>query len=200
MTIITASHRTSILDLSEFRRLTDREVQRLIDDPKVNKVISEPVQWSVTRARNDRPLEVRTKVAVVNSMGERLFLDGRILVERPWQSHWALTWGSKTHHEHPETIRRLDLRDDHRNPDGIVWDRKTHKHLWSVEDGNSVAYTPQDIRHDAATPPVTGDDYRAIFEDFARETHIRFAPDYVWEDPQIEALQQGIGPTLWEVP
>jgi len=77
MTSITAALRPSILDLSAFRRLTNREVQRLINDPSVNKVISEPVHWSVTRARNDRPLEVRTKVVVVNSLGERLFLDGR---------------------------------------------------------------------------------------------------------------------------
>ena len=200
MSSITAALKTSVLDLSEFRRLTNQEAGRLIDDPKVSKTIGEPILWTVTRSRSGRPSEVRTKVVVVDSLNERLFMDVRIAVERPWQSHWIMTWGNKMHHEHPEQIRRLDLRDDHRSPTGTNYRRQTHKHLWSVEDGNAVAYTPHDIPHDPATPPVAPDDYRAIFEAFAREVHIEFAPDYVWEDPPVEVLQEGIDPTLWEVP
>jgi hypothetical protein len=200
MTSITAALRASLLDQRDFRRLSNQEAKRLIDDATVIKTIGESVVWTVRWTRSGRPVEVRTNVVVVNSMGERLAMNVRILVERPWQSHWILTWGSKTHHEHPEQIRRLDLRDDHRNPNGTNWQRQTHKHLWSVEDGNAAAYTPHDIPHDPATPPVGPDDYRAIFEAFAREVHIEFAPDYVWEDPPIEALPEGIDPTLWEVP
>jgi len=195
-----SSLRASMQLLEAFRLLTDEEAKRLISDPSVSKVVAERVAWTVTMTRNHRPTEIRARVSVVNSLKERMYLDGRILVERPWQSHWVLTWGSKAHHEQPESLRRLDLRDSHRNPDGQVWERQTHKHLWSVADGNAVAYTPEDIPHDPATPPVTPDDYRAIFEAFAREMSIDLAPDYTWEDPPVSDVQGCVDPTIWEVP
>jgi hypothetical protein len=192
--------RRSIESLAEFRLLTDVEAHRLIDDLSVTKVIDEPVVWEVTRTRNQRPAEVRMKVTVENSLSERLVLDGRITLEFPWRSHWVLTWGSKSHHERPETIRRLDLRDKHRNPDGQAWGRETHKHLWSVEHGNSVAYTPIDIPHDPAVPPVRPDDYRAIFEAFAHEVNIDFGSEYIWQDPPLDTPETMVDPTIWEVP
>ncbi|WP_270886266.1 DUF6978 family protein [Pedococcus sp. 5OH_020] len=181
----------------EYRRLTNSEAKQLLEQWKF---INEPVEWGVTRARNDRPIEVRAKVPVWNQSRERLYLDARINVDRPWQSHWVLTWGDKHHHERSATIRRLDMRDDHANPDGQVWGRETHKHLWTVEDNNSWAYTPDAIPHDPAVPPVTPDDYRAIFEAFANEVRIFLGEEYVWNDPPLADFGVPGGTTMWEVP
>jgi len=112
-------------------------------------------------------------------MNERLVLMGRIPLVVPWSSHWLLVWGKKVEREQPETIRRLDLRDDHPNPDGKLFEGATHKHRWSVADNNAWAYAPDDIPHDPSIPPLIEDNYRAIFEAFANECGIKFGPDYI---------------------
>lgn len=187
----------SVEALAAFRRLTDTEAEKLIAQ---GGLADEPVVWTVTRTRNGRPTEIRTKVRVDNPSSERVFIGGRIILERPWESHWVVVWGDRRHHEDPESVRRLDLRDDHTNPDGEVWDRRTHKHLWSAEMNNRVAYTPDDIPHDPAVPPVSPDDYRAIFEAFAAEVHVELGPEYEWSDPPIEEYFDAAETTMWEVP
>lgn len=188
--------RDAVESLADFRHLTDAEAAKLLCQ---GGLIDEPVEWTVMRTRNDRPAEFRAKVAVENPSGERIFIGGRILIERLWASHWVLVWGDRRHHERSASIRRLDLRDDHVNPDGEVWDRQTHKHLWSVEDNNAVAYTPDDIPHDPSAPPVTQDDYRAIFEAFAAEVNVDLGPNYEWSDPPIEEFLD-VDMRMWEVP
>ncbi len=94
-------------------------------------------------------------------------------------------------------LRRLDLRDDHVNPDGVQWRRETHKHRWSVADANSWAYTPNDIPHDGRPEAVGPDNYRAIFEAFAAECQIGFGPNYNWNDPTFPDLGTE---TLWRLP
>jgi hypothetical protein len=190
--------RRRLARLEGFRSLTDPEAVALLDDPKITKVIASVVEWKVSRtSTRRRAAEVRTKVPVINSLGENLVIDGRIAVSCPWASHWQFTWGDKTREEHPTTIRRLDLRDDHVNPDGTVWDRQTHKHRWSVRDGNDWAYTPSDIPHGVDIDPDVPDDYREIFEAFAKEVGVGFTPDYAWTDPP---RGDGWQDELWEVP
>ncbi|WP_132208442.1 hypothetical protein [Kribbella steppae] len=188
----------AIQSAENFRRLTNPEAKNLLEGD-INKVISGTVEWFIEDTRQGSSIRARCKVEISNSLGERLYLDGRIVLDRPWQSHWILTWGNKAHHEKPATIRRLDLRDDHRNPDGQFWDRATHKHLWSVADKNRVAYTPTDIPHDPSVPPNAPDDYRAIFEAFAKEVGINFASDYRWTDPPL-STPAPMTTTLWDVP
>ena len=134
---------------------------------------------------------------VFNSLGETLQLVGRVSLAVPESSHWALLWGAKQALEHPEAVRRLDLRDGHVNPDGKRWDDETHKHLWSAADGNDWAYTPDDIPHEVGPSRVGPDDYRAIFEAFAMECGIGFGLDYRWTDPVLDLPAQT---DLWEVP
>lgn len=188
------SLRRRLLAQAGFRRLTDPEAQTLL---AAEKTINEPVKWVPSRTIEAPVTEVRMAVAVSNPQRERLVLGGRIALVVPGRSHWLLTWGDKSHDERPETIRRLDLRDLHRNPDGEYWDRRTHKHRWSVADANRWAYTPTDIPHDVKAGSDTVDDYRAIFEAFARECGIGFGPYYAWQDPPMDYAAE---PTLWEVP
>lgn len=112
----------------------------------------------------------------------------------PWRPHFVLLWGNRAMGTEPVNLRRLDVLDNHDNPDGTRWRRQTHKHLWSAEDGNDVAYTPTDI---PLTEPVGSPPYGDIFEAFCAEVGVEFGPDYKWKDPP-EDLPAPV--MLWEVP
>lgn len=182
-------------DLGDFRCLTDAEAQALLAS---SKQVNESVQWTSSKLVDGVIAEVRMQVPVLNPAGERLVVAGRVSARKPQASHWMLVWGSKAFREQPETIRRLDLRDDHINPDGEVWQGQTHKHKWSVNENNAWAYTPDDIPHDPEPLPVTPEDYRAVFEAFAGEVGVAFGAAYSWSDPQLPPPQPPV--TLWEVP
>lgn len=183
--------------LAEFRHLTDAEAEALLDDA-TSRTISAPVEWEVSQSRGGVPSEVRFTVPVHTSLGETLSIKGRIELDAVQASHWVLVWGDKTREEQPVAIRRLDLRDTHRNPDGQWWDRQTHKHLWSAADGNDWAYTPTDIPHDPSPDPDGPDDYGQVFEAFVAECKIELGPDYKWTDPPLH--QQRADQPMWEVP
>ncbi len=186
-----SSFRRRASSLDGYRLLTDPEAFYLLSEEAGNE-INETVVWHGAGTAN-----VRCRVAVLNDRGERLSLRGRISLRFLECSHWMVVWGDKAHQEHPEEIRRLDLRDDHDNPDGATWRSVTHEHRWSEAEGNSWAYTPDDIPHDPDRAYVGADDYRAIFEAFAAESKIGFGPDYTWTDPPLR--EEG-NPGLWEVP
>ncbi len=140
---------------------------------------------------------MRCRVEVFNSIGETLWVAGRIHRDHPHRPHWIFGWGCKVQQEQPVNLRRLDLRDSHSNPDGESWHQATHKHVWSAASGNAWAYTPSDIPHDADPEPVGADDYRLVFEAFAHESGIVFGPDYKWAVPD---LAPDPATPLWEVP
>lgn len=184
--------RRRMANLSDTEHLMQPESD-LILSSDVSKTINEEVVWTAT----ERPAEARFSVAVFNSAEATLTLRGRLLVDRPWRSHWLLTWGNKGAKQTVESLRRLDLRDAHTNPDGETWDDATHKHRWSASAGDAWAYTPTDIPHAPDIDPDTPDDYRAVFEAFAAECGITLGPDYKWSDPD---LRPSAAPPLWEVP
>lgn len=172
----------------EMRFLTDGEAAALLT---AEKMVDEPLSWEEQSERY-----VRTQVAVVNSLGEYLYLTGKVNRRRPGASSWALVWGRKVALEHPESIRRLDLRGRHRNPDGELWHDRTHKHRWSAADNNSWAYTPDDIPHEIPGSVVGVDNYREVFEAFAAECGVSLGDGYEWSDPPLEDATEQTG--LWE--
>jgi hypothetical protein len=60
-----------------------------------------------------------------------------------------------------------------------VWNERTHKHTFSEQDQDTVAYTPDDI---PAVPMrnVVGDHYRGAFEAFCGEQAIKLTGEYRW--------------------
>lgn len=183
--------------LATFRQLTDAEAGRLLGDTETRS-LSAPVEWEIARQDNGAPTEVRFSVPVFTSASEELALKGRIALVRPDVSHWLLTWGDKSRSQRPEVLRRLDVGDTHRQPDGEVWERRTHKHLWSTSEGNSWAYLPTDIPETPAGQTVSGADYRQVFEAFVAECKIDIGPDYKWTDPPLTTEQLAL--PNWEVP
>jgi hypothetical protein len=176
-------------DLADFRVLTDAEAAAIVDDS--GKVINERLVWDVRRSSPEaRPTEVGVSVGVFNAASENLRLVVRIGLSALQRPHFLLLWGEKSRRELPTNLRRLDINDSHDNPDGERWRGGTHKHRWSVADGNAWAYTPDDI-------PVGHDNYREVFEAFTAECKITFGPDYAWADPPLDP---GWNPQLWEVP
>lgn len=179
--------RSRLRALDEVRFLTDGEAVALL---AADKHVEERVVW---HARNGR--FTRMQVGVVNALGEHLSLTGQVSALRPGASSWALVWGRKGQSEHPEAIRRLDLRGTHRNPDGQWWRCETHKHRWSAADNNDWAYTPDDIPHDVPGSVVGVDSYREIFEAFAAECDVSLGTGYEWADPALPEPPVQIG--LW---
>lgn len=180
--------RARLRAVGEMRFLTDGEAAALLT---AEKMVDEPLSWEEQSERY-----VRTQVAVVNGLGEYLYLSGKVNRRRPGASSWALVWGRKVDGEHPESIRRLDLRGKHRNPDGEWWHGRTHKHRWSVADNNAWAYTPDDIPHEVTGSVVGVDNYREVFEAFAAECAVTLGDGYEWSDPPLEEATQQTG--LWE--
>ncbi|MGJ9414233.1 DUF6978 family protein [Aeromicrobium sp. CF4.19] len=184
------SLRSRVNARGEPRRLKNSEAEALLAS---EKRIESPITWAPDGTRY-----VRTTVTVTTTLGENLKMTGRISLKEPGRSGWTLTWGRKESGEHPESIRRLDLRDSHPNPDGERWNGQTHKHRWSEKDNNAWAYTPDDIPHEQPGSPVTRDNYREIFEAFAVECGVSLSDGYAWSEPDLDSPRSDSG--LWEVP
>lgn len=167
------------------RRLTDAEAAELLSDA-VQKTVNEQVAWR-TSGRSGDGTEVCMGLTVFNTLNEPLYIRGRIELAKPLESHWVFAWGTRAGGQASVNLRRLDLRDSHPNPDGQRWDKRSHKHLWSVADDNAWAYTPSDIPHDESPGFVGPDDYRSICEAFIIECGIGFGPDYDWTEPPLDA-------------
>jgi hypothetical protein len=79
-----------------------------------------------------------------------------------------------------QILRRLCVRGSHRNPlasSGETWIGKTHKHRWTEQFADKLAYTPPDI----ATPTFERSEYERVFRAFCKESNIDFRGR--WNDP-----------------
>lgn len=146
--------------------LNEREVDLLVTNPKrlVGDVVWHPL------ARNDR-----ATLSVGNTQGQSLQLRLRIAHAAPDRLHAMLMRGH-------QTLRRLDVRDDHANPDGTTWAGATHKHRWTDRHGDAEAYTPTDIPEPDGA--VTPSDYRRIVEAFCHECNIDTS-GLTWTEPTL---------------
>ena len=188
LTMSSSNARARRRKAGELRRLTDAEAAAVLD---VDKTVSGLVEWVAIDKRF-----VRMDVQIHNPSGENLKLTAKVNLLRPGASSWALVWGSKGAAEHEESIRRLDMRGRHRNPDGELWLATSHKHRWSSVDNNDWAYTPDDIPHEMPGSVVSVDNYREVFEAFAAECNIGLADGYEWSDPPMDFPPEPAG--LWE--
>lgn len=188
---------TRLKKISQLRYLDETEADSIME-AVADLHIMQPILWAENPGKTD---EWRFNVAVFNALNENLTVTARVNQRRPFVSHWCLVWGDKRLGERAVNLRRLDLRDDHTNPDGEQdWVSKTHKHIWSSQYGERFAYTPDDIPHDCRLPPLVPDSLKCIFEAFARECGIRLiAPGYQWSEPPIGVPEEQQA-TLWEIP
>ena len=132
-----------------------------------------PMRWE-TRAAS-----VRAHMGVHNAYGLPLLLGVQVLTPKPWK----LTAYMMIHGQH---IRRLDVNGSHRNrtPDREEWATRTHKHRFSEQHQDTVAYTPDDIPS-IPTADILGDHYRGAFEAFCGEQVIELTGEYRWVDPVL---------------
>lgn len=82
-----------------------------------------------------------------------------------------------------QMIRRLDVRGSHANPTSVSGDRwvsATHKHRWSDQHADQIAYTPPDVSTPSVLEP--GEHLR-VFNEFCAECRIRFTGN--WTDPPL---------------
>jgi hypothetical protein len=80
-----------------------------------------------------------------------------------------------------QVLRRLDVRGSHRNPtaaSGAHWSGETHKHRWTDDFADKVAYAPADI---TTADPFDRSEYEATFRAFCAECSIAFSG--AWSDP-----------------
>jgi hypothetical protein len=93
-----------------------------------------PMRWG-TRAP-----AVRAQMSVHNAHGLPLLLGVQVLIPKPWKlTAYLMIYG--------QHLRRLDVNGSHGNRigDREVWNERTHKHTFSEQHQDTVAYTPGDI-------------------------------------------------------
>lgn len=136
----------------------------------IPKFIDATVDWTYKHR------DVRASLPVGNRQGQRINLQLRIAYPLPERLHVILAWRQTP-------IRRLDVRDNHVNPDREEeWVERTHKHRWTDLHGDGQAYTPEDIP--PTDGPVTPGEYRRIVEAFCRECNID-PEELQWVDPDL---------------
>ena len=151
----------------------DDALAALLVDPAAGLELRVPVRWE------SRPTTIRAHLSVHNSHGLPVVLGVQVLVYKPWKlTAFVMIYNQQ--------IRRLDVNGSDYNLTGDreVWVERTHKHRFSEQHQDAVAYTPDDI------PPVpkdnpTGDHYRGVFEAFCSEQNIKLAGEYRWVDPVL---------------
>jgi len=177
-------------------RLTDALARSILDPSAgLTLTIDHLIDWEPLGFQGSG-LGVHTSIPILSEIREPLALRIRIMSSTPWSSHYLLIWGTRL--TGCVNLRRLDLRDDHRNPDGAeVWTARTHKHTWSESHADCMAYTPTDIPHD---PDLTVgvDEYRQVFEAFCAECYVALGPSYRWTEPSLPG--RGGGESLWVDP
>ncbi|MCA1707725.1 MAG: hypothetical protein LC808_32420, partial [Actinobacteria bacterium] len=101
------------------------------------------------------------------------------LISKPWK----LTTYLMIYNLH---LRRLDVNGSHRNRTGDrkEWIERTHKHTFSEQHQDTVAYTPGGIPA-VPTASVIGEHYRGPFEAFCGEQAIKLTGEYRWVDPVL---------------
>lgn len=157
-------------------RITEAQVELLLASDL--SIVGEPV-WTLTHQ------DCRAELAVHNHAGQNVRRNIRIVRAIPSRYHLVLRWGRTE-------MRKLDVRDDHRNPDQAreVWELRTHKHRFTDEWGHAWAYTPDDIP-DTSNPTASLDEYAEVFDAFAAECGINL-DRFTWLDPPIETRERGL--------
>ena len=87
-----------------------------------------------------RATTVRAQMGVHNAHSLPLLLGVQVLIPKPWKlTAYLMIYG--------QHLRRLDVNSSHSNRTGDheVWNERTHKHTFSDQDQDAVAYTPGDI-------------------------------------------------------
>ncbi len=157
-------------------RLDEAMVEFLIDRGDLR--IATPPDWRL------EPSEVKAQVAVLSDYWSPLLMDMAISRRCLWRYKYQLR-------SHGVILRRLDVRGTaHRNPlaaGGSEFPASTtHKHRWTDKHRDAVAYSPSDIPAPEALI-VTGDEYRQVFEAFAKECRIELdaSSGYRWVEPDV---------------
>jgi hypothetical protein len=106
-----------------------------------------PMRWET------RATAVRAQMGVHNAHALPLLLGVQVLVRKPWR----LTVYLRIHGQH---FRWLDVNGSHGNRTGDreVWNERTHKHTFSEQHQDTVAYTSGDIPA-VPTANVMGEHY-----------------------------------------
>lgn len=151
----------------------DNNLAALILDETARLELRVPMRWE-TRATT-----VRAQMGVHNAHGLPLILGVQVLIPKPWK----LTAYLMIYNLH---LRRLDINGSHRNRTGDreEWVERTHKHAFSEQHQDAVAYTPGDIPA-VPTASVMGEHYRGAFEAFCGEQAIKLTGEYRWIDPVV---------------
>ena len=112
--------------------MTQQEFDAILDDD--TKAISKDIIWNED---NDHSPASEFRIEVESALGHPMFVHGSYNPSSGKLSYSII-------HRSIGRIYGLDLGADHRNPDGDrVSDR--HKHRWSDDSRDKVAYGPQDI-------------------------------------------------------
>lgn len=115
----------------------DDNLAALLLDPSARLELRVPMRWET------RPTALRAQMGVHNAHGLPLLLGVQVLTMKPWKlTAYLMIYG--------QHIRRLDVNGAHRNRTGDreEWIERTHKHVFSEQHRDAVAYTPTNI------PPV----------------------------------------------
>lgn len=151
----------------------DNDLVALILSETLDLELRVPMKWE-TRATT-----VRAQMGVHNAHSLPLLLGVQVLIPKPWK----LTTHLMIYGQH---LRRLDVNGSHSNrtADREVWKERTHKHTFSEQDQDAIAYTPGDIPA-VPTANVVGEHYRGAFEAFCGEQAIKLTVEYRWIDPVL---------------
>ncbi|MGH3700229.1 MAG: hypothetical protein ACRDQY_12290 [Pseudonocardiaceae bacterium] len=130
-----------------------------------------PMRWET------RATAIRAQMGVHNAHDLPLLLGVQVLILKPWKlTAYLMIYG--------QHLRRLDVNGSHGNRTGDreVWTERTHKHTFSEQHQDTVAYTPGDIPA-VPTANIMGDHDRGAFEAFCAEQAIKLTGEYRWIDP-----------------
>ena len=153
-----------------FGFLSEGDIQRILD---AGGTFGDSPRW-VFRAQNTH--WVQFGGFVDSAADAALRLNMAVSLRRPEKYTIAYLRGD-------QTIRRLDVRGSHSNPSsasGERWILSTHKHRWSNEHADQVAYSPPDI---ATKEELESGEYERVFNEFCGECRIRFTGN--WEHPPL---------------
>jgi hypothetical protein len=152
---------------------SDNDLAALILGETAGLELRVPMRWET------RATVVRAQMGVHNAHSLPLLLGVQVLIPKPWKlTAYLMIYG--------QHLRRLDVNGSHGNRTGDreVWNERTHKHTFSEQEQDTVAYTPGDIPA-VPTANVVGEHYRGAFEAFCEEQAIKLTGEYRWIDPVL---------------
>lgn len=135
----------------------------LLASPSVRKAVAGDVVWTVS------PATVQGRIAVASAGHPELSVRINIKRQMPWS--WSVLL---LHEEGKANLRRLDLRQTHRNTrtDHAAFLRRSHLHRWSAENDDAHAVAPDFQWWDDDLEAVPCDEYRAVVTAFCEHVGI----------------------------